>query len=100
LPPCTAWLKPSGSAKWRASAPLAKAPISEEFSSHYRSAYDDFFAELGATRNSAGFFVSPIPMPEKPVASIKQGHKLRTREKRAFKLQVAADVCQLLLESR
>jgi len=77
-----------------------QSSFSEEFSSHYRSAYDDFFAELGATINSAGFFASPIPMPEKTIASIKQGHKLRTREKRAFKLKIAADVCQLLLESR
>jgi hypothetical protein len=76
-----------------------QSSYSEEFSSHYRSAYDDFFAELGAVRNSAGFFVSPIPMPEKPVAEVKQGHKLRTREKRAFKQQVAADVCRLLLKS-
>ena len=77
-----------------------QSSYSEEFSSHYRSAYDDFFAELGAVRNSAGFFVSPIPMPEKPVAEVKQGHKLRTREKRAFKRQVAAEVCRILLESR
>ena len=76
-----------------------QSSYSEEFSSHYRSAYDDFFAEVGAARNSAGFFLSPIPMPEKPVELIKQGHKLRTREKRAFKRRVAAEVCQLLLES-
>jgi uncharacterized protein VirK/YbjX len=76
-----------------------QSSYSEEFSSQYRSAYDDFFAEVGAARNSAGFFLSPIPMPEKPVELIKQGHKLRTREKRAFKRRVAAEVCQLLLES-
>ncbi|MGA3264615.1 MAG: DUF535 family protein [Terracidiphilus sp.] len=76
-----------------------QSSYSKEFSSLYQSAYDDFFVELGAARNSAGFFVSPIPLPEKPVACVKQGHRLRTREKRAFKRQIAADVCQLLLES-
>jgi uncharacterized protein VirK/YbjX len=76
-----------------------QSSYSEEFSSHYRSAYDDFFAELGAARNPDGFFISPIPLPEKPFACVKEGHKLRTREKRAFKREIAADVCRLLLES-
>jgi hypothetical protein len=77
-----------------------QSSYSEEFSSQYRSAYDDFFTELGVSKSNAGFFVSPVPLPEKPVTLIKQGHKLRTREKRAFKRRIAAHVCRLLLESR
>jgi hypothetical protein len=76
-----------------------QSSYTKELSSLYRSAYDDFFAELEAARNPDGFFVSPIPLPEKPVACVKQGHRLRTREKRAFKRRIAADVCRLLLES-
>jgi uncharacterized protein VirK/YbjX len=77
-----------------------QSSYSKELFGLYQSAYDDFFDELGAARNSAGFFVSPLPLPEKPVACVKQGHKLRTREKRSFKRQIAANVCRLLLESR
>ncbi|MDE3187983.1 MAG: DUF535 family protein [Acidobacteriota bacterium] len=63
-------------------------------------AYDDFFTAIGAARSSTGFFCSPLPAPQKPLATIKQGHKIRTRKKRAFKQQLADDVCRLLRESR
>lgn len=56
----------------------------------FTRSYDTFFTELGAVKNSAGFFIAPLPLVEKPLAFIKQGHKLRTREKRAFKSEVAA----------
>jgi len=59
-----------------------------ECAAAFNTAYDGFFQELGIARNSEGFFVSPVPIEEKPLASIKQGHKLRTREKRAFKQQI------------
>jgi hypothetical protein len=60
----------------------------EKFATGFKSGYDDFFAELGMVGNDAGFFSSPVPMPEKHLAFIKPGHKLRTREKRAFKQQI------------
>lgn len=61
---------------------------SEDLAAIFKSNYDDFFAELGMSRNAAGFFLSPAPMENKPLASIKKGHKLRTREKRAFKERI------------
>jgi uncharacterized protein VirK/YbjX len=60
----------------------------EEFAPSFKSAYDDFFAEVGITKTDAGFFLSPIPIESKPLAFIKRGHKLRTKEKRAFKQQI------------
>jgi hypothetical protein len=68
----------------------------EELSASFKNSYDDFFAELGATRTPANFFRSPIPLQEKSLALITNGHKARTRKKRAFKLQIACDVCDLL----
>jgi len=68
-----------------------------EFSSSFQEAYDDFFATLGATKNSAGFFCSPLPVEEKPMAVIPKGHKIRSRKKREFKRQVANSVAQFLL---
>ena len=65
-----------------------------------KEAYDDFFAAVGATLCPDNFFLSPLPTQQKPLASIKKGHKTRTRKKRAFKQQVADDVCRLLREFR
>jgi uncharacterized protein VirK/YbjX len=59
-----------------------------ECASAFSTAYDGFFNELGIARNAAGFFVSPVPIEEKPLAWIKQGHKLRTKDKRAFKHEI------------
>ena len=60
----------------------------EDLAAIFESNYDDFFAELGMVRHPAGFFLSPVPMKSKHLGCIKQGHKLRTKEKRAFKLQI------------
>ena len=62
--------------------------FTSECATAFNSAYDDFFAELGMSRNTTGFFLSPVPIEDKPLACIKQGHKLRTKEKRAFKQQI------------
>jgi uncharacterized protein VirK/YbjX len=68
-----------------------------EYSGSFQEAYDDFFLTLGATKNSAGFFCSPLPVNEKPLAIIPKGHKIRSRKKREFKRQVADSVAQSLL---
>ena len=54
----------------------------------FKEAYDDFFTELGIPKSAAGFFRVPLPLQEKPLTFIKHGHKIRTREKRAFKQQI------------
>jgi uncharacterized protein VirK/YbjX len=64
----------------------------------FYEAYDIFFAELGLSRSSTGFFFADVPIPEKPIASIKRGHRLRARKKRAFKLQIQ-QACARFLES-
>ena len=79
---------------------VRQASYLEEFAASYKEAYDGFFSELGVAQNAAGFFVIPIPIVEKPLTVIKQGHKIRTRQKRAFKRQVADDVCRLIQESQ
>jgi uncharacterized protein VirK/YbjX len=68
----------------------------EPCASSFKSAYDDFFTELGVKKNAANFFVAQIPLKEKSLMLVKQGHKLRTREKREFKRQIADEVCQHL----
>jgi uncharacterized protein VirK/YbjX len=72
----------------------------EQYAAAFHTAYDAFFAEMGIAATGAGFFLSALPIAEKPLTSIKQGHKLRTREKRAFKQEIEsacagffADIC-------
>ena len=60
----------------------------KEVAASLKSAYDDFFTDLFMTKTADGFFFSPVPIEDKPLAFIKQGHKLRTKEKRAFKRQI------------
>lgn len=58
-----------------------------------QEAYDGFFAELGATRCPAGFFLAPLPTSEKPLATIKRGHKIRTKRRRALRLEISQRIC-------
>ncbi len=60
----------------------------------FEKAYDDFWVELGATRNTANFFLCTVPLREKPLLLIRNGHKARTKKKRKFKEQIAESVCQ------
>jgi len=60
----------------------------EDDAAAFKEAYDDFFTELGISKSATGFFHILLPFQEKPLAFIKQGHKIRTREKRAFKQQI------------
>ena len=62
--------------------------VEEQFAPHVESNYDGFFEALGVPRTPYGYFSSPIPMEDKPLAQIKKGHKIRTKEKRAFKEDV------------
>jgi len=62
----------------------------EGFAVCFKSAYDDFFSKLAMDKTASGFYLSPVPIEDKPIALIKQGHKLRTKEKRAFKQQIRA----------
>jgi len=75
---------------------VRQSSYTDELSIFYENAYDDFFSEIGVPKNTSGFFLGPLPPDDKPLASIKQGHKIRTKEKRQFKSQVAEEVCHLL----
>lgn len=68
-------------------------------SAPFRKAYDDFFLELGATRVTADFFSLSLPIVEKPIELIGNGHKARTRKKRAFRHEIANRVSQSILEA-
>ncbi|MGC2638563.1 MAG: DUF535 family protein [Acidobacteriaceae bacterium] len=60
--------------------------------------YDEFFATLGATQVSDNFFATAIPLKEKAIDEITNGHKARTRKKRLFKAMVTEEVCRRITE--
>jgi hypothetical protein len=66
---------------------------------HIQQAYDEFFIELGAIRGPADFYLAPMPPQEKPMTSIKRGHKTRTRKKRAFKQEIMQRILLLIREA-
>jgi uncharacterized protein VirK/YbjX len=66
----------------------------------FRKAYDEFFNDQGAVMGPDDLFNWPVPLPEKPLQEIKRGHKLRTKEKRAFKHEVSEAVRRFFLQNR
>jgi uncharacterized protein VirK/YbjX len=58
----------------------------------YSQAYDDFFNSIGATGPQDGFYIVSASPPEKPLNSVKPGHRLRTRRKRNLKAEITASV--------
>ena len=75
---------------------VRQSTYTEDSSLSYKRSYDDFFSELNLERSPSGFFFSVVPPEDRPMSSIKKGHKIRTREKRQFKRHIAENVCLLL----
>jgi uncharacterized protein len=71
---------------------LRQSAYCEDCADIFRKAYDDFFNDLGAVLGPENLFSCPVPLPEKAIQDVKRGHKLRTKEKRAFKREVADTV--------
>jgi len=71
---------------------LRQAAYTDEYGETFRKSYDDFFISIGAELGRGNFFTCPVPLPEKPIQEIKRGHKLRTKEKRAFRRDVSDTV--------
>lgn len=68
----------------------------EDNADSFKRTYDDFFLSLGAAVNKAGFYHSPLPLPEKPLELVKANNRLRTKKRRALKQQVEQEVCRFL----
>jgi uncharacterized protein VirK/YbjX len=105
VPPALLVVVLQGIAKAFAIEGLAGVSATSQFSytqmcaDSFNGAYNDFFIELGTTHSTAKFFTSPLPIEEKPVDYIKNGHKARTRRKRAFRLEIAERVYRTIRDS-
>jgi uncharacterized protein VirK/YbjX len=73
-------------------AALRQSAYNELYKEVFVRSYDEFFLEMGLAKAEGELYRSPIPIPDKPLQEVKRGHKLRTKEKRAFKREVADSV--------
>jgi uncharacterized protein VirK/YbjX len=67
---------------------INQSSYSEESAASLGRNYDSFFAEVGMTRRTTGFFASPVPIEAKPLGLIKRGNKPKVKLQRALKLQI------------
>lgn len=75
--------------EWMASiSGIKQISYDEKYAESFQRSYDDFFNQHGIPLSDDGFFVTPLPLKEKSLGEIKRGHKIRTREKRAFRQEI------------
>jgi uncharacterized protein VirK/YbjX len=63
----------------------------------FKAGYDDFFAKVGMVKTAAGFYSSPIPIKEKPLASFKGSARPRARKRRIMVQQIQSACAGFLL---
>jgi uncharacterized protein VirK/YbjX len=65
-----------------------QSSFNAQTSAELKQGYDEFFVGAGLPQNERGFFLSPVPIQLKPMSQVKKGHKIRTKEKRAYKERI------------
>ena len=61
-------------------------------------AYDEFWLAAGGLRLERNMYYLPVPLPHKPIQSIKRNHRSRALRKREYKLIVKEQVCRAFRE--
>jgi uncharacterized protein VirK/YbjX len=69
---------------------LAYVPV---YASRFKHAYEDLFLERGFALNEAGFYVSPVPMPERTIGEGKRNYAERYRDRRTLLRQRISVSC-------
>lgn len=75
-----------------------QSSFTADSSAEFNQAYDRFFQGLEIPQTPDGFFLAPVPVEGKPMAQIKKGHKIRTKQKRAFKQSVQSACADFLAQ--
>jgi uncharacterized protein VirK/YbjX len=57
----------------------------------FMNGYDNFFTEIGMVKTAAGFYSSPIPIEDKPLASFKGNERWSARKRRATRQRIQSD---------
>lgn len=67
---------------------LRQSSYSAATAGELQQGYDEFFQQAGLIPSPDGLLKATIPIPLKPLSQVKKGHKIRTKEKRAFKQKI------------
>jgi len=59
---------------------------------YFVSAYDEFWLSMNGKHLPSGWFYLSVPLPETPLALIKQNHRPRVRTRRAFRYAISEAV--------
>lgn len=70
---------------------------SKEYSAILKGDYDDFYAKVGMVKTAAGFYSSPVPIEDRPLASFKGRNRSRARKRRAIRQQIQSACAAFLL---
>lgn len=81
---------------WAISGIMQRA-YSQEYFAMFKNCYDDFFAIVGMTRTTAGYYSIPIPIPNRPLTSFKGGNRSRAKKRRTMRQQIRAACAAFLL---
>ncbi len=57
-------------------------------------AYDEFWLAAGGLRLERNMYHLPVPLPHKPIQSVKRNHRSRALRKREYKIIVREQVCR------
>ena len=57
-------------------------------------AYDEFWLAAGGLRMERNMYYLPVPLPHKPIQSVKRNHRSRALRKREYKIIVKEQVCR------
>lgn len=87
-----------GVCELRAICGTMQRAYSQEYSAVLKSCYDDFFANLGMTRTTAGFYATSIPIGGRPLETFKGHNRTRARKRRAMRQQIQSACAGFLLE--
>jgi uncharacterized protein VirK/YbjX len=69
----------------------------KEYSAIFKDSYDDFFAQMGMVETSTGFYSCPIPLENRPLASLKRGKRSRARRRRTIREQIRSASAGLVM---
>ena len=59
------------------------------YAAHFKHAYEDLLLEKGFSQNEAGFFMTGVPLNERPNAEIRGNHRSRAKVKRLLRQSIS-----------
>jgi len=70
-----------------------------EFEAHFKNAYEGFYREIGAVRDTQGLYVSALPIHKKLLAQVPSKRRAQTRRQRTFEQKLTEQTCAILRQN-